>query len=113
MPGRSTHRWGRRGVLRSLVSGSLLLPGLVGDLLATAGGPEDDPLAARPPHFAPRAKRVIFLYMSGGLSHLESFDPKPRLAADAGKLHKGKPCSPRSSSSGPRGDAGSPSAGCS
>ncbi len=34
----------------------------------------------QPPHFAPRAKRVIFLYMSGGPSHLETFDYKPRLA---------------------------------
>ncbi len=33
-----------------------------------------------PPHVAPRAKRVIFLYMSGGPSHLETFDPKPQLA---------------------------------
>jgi hypothetical protein len=33
------------------------------------------------PHFAPRAKRVIFLYMSGGPSHLETFDWKPRLTA--------------------------------
>src|SRR5947209_5359127 len=33
-----------------------------------------------PPHVTPRAKRVIYLYMAGGPSHLESFDPKPRLA---------------------------------
>jgi hypothetical protein len=33
------------------------------------------------PHFAPKAKRVIWLYMSGGPSHLETFDPKPALAA--------------------------------
>ena len=33
------------------------------------------------PHFAPRAKRIIWLYMSGGPSHLETFDYKPRLAA--------------------------------
>src|SRR5262245_13374469 len=32
------------------------------------------------PHFAPKAKRVIFLYMSGGPSHLETFDYKPKLA---------------------------------
>src|SRR5262245_35455151 len=34
----------------------------------------------RAPHSPPRAKRVIWLYMAGGPSHLESFDPKPRLA---------------------------------
>ncbi len=33
-----------------------------------------------PHHVPPRAKRVIYLYMAGGASHLESFDPKPRLA---------------------------------
>ena len=36
-------------------------------------------------HFAPRAKNVIFCYMSGGVSHLDSFDPKPRLAKEAGQ----------------------------
>jgi hypothetical protein len=39
-----------------------------------------DPLAPRRPHFEPRAKNVIFLFMSGGPSHLETFDPKPELA---------------------------------
>ncbi|MBL8216608.1 MAG: DUF1501 domain-containing protein, partial [Bryobacterales bacterium] len=37
------------------------------------------------PHFTPRAKNVIFCYMSGGVSHIDSFDPKPRLAKEAGK----------------------------
>jgi hypothetical protein len=37
------------------------------------------------PHFAPRAKRVIFLFMQGGVSQVDSFDYKPRLAADDGK----------------------------
>ncbi len=36
-------------------------------------------------HFRPRAKRVIWLYMDGGVSHVDSFDPKPRLAELAGK----------------------------
>ena len=38
-----------------------------------------DPLAPRPPHFEPAAKRVIFLFMSGGPSHVDTFDPKPDL----------------------------------
>lgn len=38
-----------------------------------------DPLAARPPHFPPRAKNVIFLFMAGGPSQLELFTPKPKL----------------------------------
>ncbi len=57
-------------------------------LLAEQGLPADaaegpaaalNPLAPRPPHFKPRARRVIFLFMSGGPSHLETFDPKPDL----------------------------------
>src|SRR5947209_6704640 len=47
--------------------------------------PNADPLAERPPHFPPRAKRVIFLFMSGGPSHVDLFDPKPRLKAETGK----------------------------
>ncbi len=43
------------------------------------------PLALKPPMFAPRAKRVIFLFMSGGPSHVDLFDPKPMLSRDTGK----------------------------
>ncbi len=77
----------RRGVLRSLVGGSALLPGIVSQLLAQEAGPARpvDPLLPRPPHFRPRARRVIFLYMSGGVSHIDSWDPKPKLFANAGK----------------------------
>jgi hypothetical protein len=46
---------------------------------------ESNPLALKQPHTAPKAKRVIFLFMSGGPSHVDTFDPKPRLAADNGK----------------------------
>ncbi|MDE2834360.1 MAG: DUF1501 domain-containing protein [Bacteroidota bacterium] len=45
-----------------------------------------DPLAARPPHFTPKAKRVIFLHMAGGPSPLELFDYKPDLARLDGQL---------------------------
>ena len=43
------------------------------------------PLKPRIPHFAPRAKSVIFLFMEGGPSHLDTFDPKPALSELAGK----------------------------
>jgi hypothetical protein len=77
----------RRGFLRSMVGGSILLPGLVSQLLAeeAASVVNLDPLAPKPPHFPAKAKRVIFLYMSGGVSHVDSWDPKPRLFTDAGK----------------------------
>jgi hypothetical protein len=81
-------RFTRRQMVHSLVGGSMLLPGLIAELMAQDDAA--DPLAARPPHYEPRARRVIFLYMSGGVSHLESFDPKPKLAEDAGKQYKGR-----------------------
>ncbi len=69
------------------MGGSLLLPGVLAELLAAEAGRghEVDPLAPREPHFQPKAKRVIFLYMSGGVSHVDTLDPKPRLIADHGK----------------------------
>jgi hypothetical protein len=73
------------------MGGSLVLPGIISDLLAKgAESVFGNPLAPHLPHYEPKAKRVIFLYMSGGVSHLESFDYKPKLAADAGKQYKGR-----------------------
>ncbi len=45
-----------------------------------AAPPLGRPLSVRPPHFAAKAKRVIHLFMNGGVSHIDSFDPKPVLA---------------------------------
>jgi hypothetical protein len=58
----------------------------LGDLLAgeVGGGGVADPLAPRPPHFAARAKRVIYLFMAGGPSQLDLFDHKPELARRSG-----------------------------
>src|SRR5258708_7032842 len=44
-----------------------------------------NPLAPRPPHFPPKAKSVIFLFMYGGPSHVDTFDYKPNLYALDGK----------------------------
>ena len=44
------------------------------------------PLAPKGPHFAPKAKRVIHLFMNGGPSHVDSFDPKPSLQKYAGQV---------------------------
>ncbi len=51
------------------------------DAAATAA----NPLAPRPPHFAPRAKSVIYLFMHGGPSQIDTFDPKPMLARHDGQ----------------------------
>jgi hypothetical protein len=45
----------------------------------------DDPLSPRPPHFAAKAKSVIFLFMYGGPSQVDLFDPKPVLKAKSGQ----------------------------
>src|SRR5438093_2891207 len=60
----------------------------LGQLLAEAGfaAGSNDPLAVKQPHFAPKAKRVIFLFMAGAPSHLELFDYKPQLARFDGTL---------------------------
>jgi hypothetical protein len=57
------------------------MPGIVQQLLADT----EDPLAERQPHFPAKAKRVIFLFMTGGVSHLDTLDPKPALIRDHGK----------------------------
>ncbi len=77
----------RRQMIRSLAGSGLLLPGLMSELMA-ADTPAantlpraEDPLAPKKPHFAATAKRVIFLFMTGGVSHIDTFDPKPILTA--------------------------------
>src|ERR1043166_2492050 len=49
-----------------------------------------NPMAPRKPHLPPRAKSVISLFMSGGVSHVDTFDPKPALARYAGQPLTGK-----------------------
>ena len=73
----------RRAILRKTALGfaALGLDGLLASEPATSAGP----LAPKQPHFPARAKRVIFLFMHGGVSHIDSFDPKPRLIQDNGK----------------------------
>src|SRR5918999_4187353 len=44
-----------------------------------------NPMAPKPPHFTPKAKSVIWLFMEGGPSHIDLFDPKPELQRLAGQ----------------------------
>ncbi len=74
----------RRHFLRSATTGSLLFPGIMNQLLADEGE-SVNPLAPRQPHFPAKAKNVIFLFMSGGVSHIDTFDPKPELAKRHGQ----------------------------
>jgi hypothetical protein len=68
----------RRDVLRRSGTGLGLL-GLASLLAEDSARAATNPLAPKPPHFAPKAKRIIHLFMNGGPSQVDTFDPKPDL----------------------------------
>jgi hypothetical protein len=74
----------RRQIVRSLLTGSTIFPAVLNHLLAE----ETNPLAPRAPHFPGTAKRVIFMCMSGGASHMDTFDYKPKLVQAAEEKQK-------------------------
>src|ERR1041384_2207934 len=90
--------WSRRdflfqsgGGISGLALASLLhQDGLLAASACDAKATGYNPYAPKPPHFAPRATRVISLFMSGGVSHLDTFDPKPALQKYAGQPLTGK-----------------------
>ena len=67
--------------------GAVALTALQSDSAFSAGTPKtpERGFAGHGPHHEVRAKNVIFLYMDGGISQVDSFDPKPQLAKDQGK----------------------------
>ncbi|HEY7423480.1 MAG TPA: DUF1501 domain-containing protein [Gemmataceae bacterium] len=79
----------RRDWLRTTACGFgyVALAGLAAEAAAKEKGAASlvNPLLPKAPHFTPRANRVIFLYMQGGPSHVDTFDFKPSLTRDAGK----------------------------
>lgn len=79
----------RRDLLRTSANGFGLLA-LGGLLSGKAQAAPATSLTARSPHFTPRAKRIIFLFMHGGPSQVDTFDPKPELAKYDGKPFPGK-----------------------
>jgi hypothetical protein len=81
---RFMHPLTRRQILQQAGAGfgSLALGSLLG---AEGASRHANPLAPRAPHFAPKAKSVIFLFMYGGPSHVDLLDPKPELAKWHGK----------------------------
>jgi len=76
----------RRQMLHRMCAGFGLvgLGGLLGPQSLLAAN------ATRAPHFAPRARRVIFLFLNGGPSHVDTFDPKPALKEHAGEQPAGE-----------------------
>ena len=83
----STPSLSRRQLLRRCVGGvgMLGLAHMFGQETAASVATSANPLAPKLPHHTPRAKNVIFLYMPGGPSQVDMFDPKPRLIQDHGK----------------------------
>jgi hypothetical protein len=77
----------RRQLLRRAGAGfgALALAGLLAEEARASTPDPNHPLAPRPPHFAAKAKRVIFLFMHGGPSQMDTFDYKPLLRRDHGK----------------------------
>ena len=73
----------RRAALRAAGGGIGYLGFL--QMMAEAATADSNPLLPRKPHFAPRAKKVIFLFMHGGPSSIDTFDFKERLVRDHGK----------------------------
>jgi hypothetical protein len=74
----------RRDLLKQAACGFGYLA-LAGLATERAGAAATTPLAAKPPHFPARARRVIFLFMQGGVSQVDSYDYKPRLDRDDGQ----------------------------
>ena len=71
--------------------GAIALMALLGDRSfagATASAGAGGPMSPRPPHFPAKARNVIFLYMDGGPSQVDTFDPKPRLQQEHGQPFK-------------------------
>ena len=85
----------RRDFLQTLGGGfgAIALAAMSAEQAAAAPSPQSevpnpqssDPLAPRAPHYPPRAKRVILLWMQGGPSQMDLFDYKPRLVKEAGE----------------------------
>ncbi|MCP5560279.1 MAG: DUF1501 domain-containing protein [Verrucomicrobiaceae bacterium] len=85
MNAESTPLFSRRAMLQQSSAGfGWLAFSALASSAAAASAPRD-PLAPKKPHFPARAKRVIFLFMKGGPSHVDTFDPKPLLDRDHGK----------------------------
>ncbi len=86
----STQAISRRQALKSAGAGFgyLAFAGLLGQNGTRARGADSTapkPLAAKEPHFTARAKRIIFLFMQGAISQVDTFEHKPRLQRDGGK----------------------------
>jgi hypothetical protein len=81
-PGRLSPRFSRREMLKTSATGFAWLALSALTQQKAFGAPIR-------PHFAAKAKNIIFLFMDGGVSHVDSFDPKPELEKHAGEPWSG------------------------
>jgi hypothetical protein len=79
----------RREMLMKFGGGFAILP-LIDLLSRDARAASINPLAPKAPHFPAKAKHVVFLFMNGAPSHIDTFDPKPELSKYNGQPYKGK-----------------------
>lgn len=80
----------RRAIIQSMIGGSLIMPAIMSELFAATDNTDksinsSDPLSPKQPHFEAKAKRVIFIFSNGGVSHMDTFDYKPELFKADGK----------------------------
>jgi hypothetical protein len=78
----------RKFFSRCTATGAAAGSGLFAQLALVAEAHDGGPLAPKLSHFAARAKQLVFVFLTGGFSHVDTFDPKPKLATDAGKTFK-------------------------
>lgn len=80
-------QFSRRRMLQTCSTGfgAAALAGLLAETASGANSDLPSGAALKKPHHAPKAKHVVFCFMSGGVSHVDSYDPKPRLQRDHGK----------------------------
>ncbi|MEX2558475.1 MAG: DUF1501 domain-containing protein, partial [Pirellulales bacterium] len=76
----------RRDFLKHATCLTAACGGLYPSLSLAAQAYEGHPLAPKRSHFEPKARQMIFIFLTGGFSHVDTFDPKPRLGADHGKV---------------------------
>src|SRR5262245_20578110 len=76
----------RRGFLQSWAAAGAGTFALRGSLQTAAMAGEMRSVVTTGSHFAPKAKRLIVVFLTGGFSHVDTFDPKPALLRDKGKI---------------------------
>lgn len=85
-------QYSRRQALKSVGTGFgyLALAGMLGaQAKRSLAAEKPAPLAPKPPHFAAKAKRIIFLFMQGSMSQMDTFEYKPKLQASDGQVGPG------------------------